>query len=402
MASVPGFDPNRFNRFPAEARRNRAIADAYEPGSTFKIVTGSIALEEQRRLASTNDRHRRRHDPGGRNTTISEARRHRYGPLTLAGIFEHSSNVGIIRVGMRLGPARLFEGASAFGVGRPTGVDLPGENAGLFRPLAALVGPLGASISMGQEVSVTALQLARIVAVVANGGLLVIAARRAPRSSCRTAASSRPATPPPVRGSSPRRRRQRCAGSSSGVVERGTGTPAAIPGFTVAGKTGTAQKAGPGGYQPGRYVPNFVGFVPAESPRLVGVVILEEPQGQVLRARTSRLPSFRELSRRPSRSSGLRPRSSECPPPCSPPPRAPFSPPASFRPPRGRSRARRSAVAAGAPAPDGDSRRRAGSRRGRRWRSSRAWGFRSRLEGSGFVVEQQPAGRRRPGGRAPS
>jgi cell division protein FtsI (penicillin-binding protein 3) len=277
MASVPGFDPNRFNRFPEDARRNRAIADAYEPGSTFKIVTGSVALED--RLVSLEEEI----DTGdgtirlGR-TTIREADHHRYGSLTLSGIFEHSSNVGIIRVGLRVGPQRLFDGATAFGVGRSTGIDLPGESSGLFRPLSRWSGLSSASISMGQEVAVTALQLARLAAVVANGGHLVSprVVRRVILPDGRVEALP---APTPVRVLSAETAAT-VRDILVGVVERGTGTLAAVPGFTVAGKTGTAQKAGPGGYQPGRYVPNFVGFVPAESPRLVGVVILEEPRGK--------------------------------------------------------------------------------------------------------------------------
>ena len=172
MASEPGFDPNEFGKYPPDVRRNRAIADSYEPGSTFKIVTGSLALEKG--LVSLDEVI----DTGNgtirvANTTINEDKSHRYGSLTLAGIFEHSSNIGIIRVGLRLGPGRLFDGARAFGVGQPTGVDLPGENTGIFRPLSRWSALSNAEISMGQEVSLNALQLARITAAIANGGLLV-------------------------------------------------------------------------------------------------------------------------------------------------------------------------------------------------------------------------------------
>jgi len=291
MASVPTFDPNRFNKYSEEARRNRAIADAYEPGSTFKIVTGSVALDRRvvrlDEVIDTGDGTIRVAD-----TTIAEADRHRYGGLTLGGIFEHSSNVGIIRVGLRLGSRNLFEGASGFGVGKPTGVDLPGENLGIFRPLSRWSAVSAASISMGQEVSVTALQLARIVAVVANGGRLVwphVVRRVIPPDG------------PPQTVTTPPALRVLSAETAAalrrilvGVVERGTGTLAAIPGFTVAGKTGTAQKAGPGGYEPGRYVSNFVGLVPAESPRLVAVVILEEPHGMYY-ARDVAAPLFSKI-----------------------------------------------------------------------------------------------------------
>lgn len=277
MASVPGFDPNEYARSPAESRRNRAIADAYEPGSTFKIVTGSIALEEGLvRLDEVLD-------TGGGSIRIgrfliSEDKHHNYGALTLAGVFEHSSNVGIIRVGLRLGPERLYAGAVGFGIGRPTGVDLPGEASGIFRPLSRWSSLSNAEVSMGQEVAVTALQLARIGAVIANGGLLVT-----PRLVTRIlqpdghVESLTPA--PPVRILS-EETATRLREILVGVVERGTGAKAAIPGFAVGGKTGTAQKAGVGGYQPGRHVPNFVGFAPAEAPRVVGVIVLEEPKGK--------------------------------------------------------------------------------------------------------------------------
>ena len=277
MASAPGFDPNAFNRYPAEARRNRAVADAYEPGSTFKIVTGGTALEHGLvtldEVIETGD---------GTihvgNVTISENDNHKYGAMTLAGVFEHSSNIGIIRVGLRLGPERLYAGASAFGIGRETGVDLPGESPGIFRPLSRWSSLSNAEVSMGQEVAVTALQLARVAAVVANGGLLV-------RPHLVTRVIEPDGRVRPVSGPEPVRVLSEATARALsnilvGAVERGTGTKAAIPGFTVAGKTGTAQKAGVGGYQAGRHVPNFVGFAPAEKARLVAVVVIEEPQGQ--------------------------------------------------------------------------------------------------------------------------
>ncbi len=279
MASAPDFDPNAFNRFPAESRRNRAIADAYEPGSTFKIVTGALALEHGLigldEIIETGDGTIR-----VANTTIQEADRHRYGALNLAGIFEHSSNIGIIRVGMRLGAGRLHDGAEALGVGRPTGVDLPGENPGIFRPLPKWSGLSTASISMGQEVSLNALQLARVTAVAANGGYLVEPhlVTRIIETGGRVRAVP-PRTAERVRVLSPQTART-ISKILVGVVERGTGAKAAVPGFAVAGKTGTAQKAGVGGYQAGRHIPNFAGFAPADNPRCVAVVVLEEPQGK--------------------------------------------------------------------------------------------------------------------------
>ena len=277
MASAPDFDPNDFGRSAPEDRRNRAIADTYEPGSTFKIVTGSIALDQG--LVSLDEVI----DTGDgtirvANTTIQEADHHRYGSLTLGGIFEHSSNIGIIRVGLRVGPRRLYEGARAFGVGVSTGVDLPGENTGIFRPLPRWSALSNAEISMGQEVSLNALQLARITAVIANGGRLVqphlVTKIVEPDGSVQAVSGA-----PPVRVISETTARS-IGTILVGVVDHGTGTRAAIPGFAVAGKTGTAQKAGVGGYQAGRHVPNFAGFAPADAPRCVAVVVLEEPQGK--------------------------------------------------------------------------------------------------------------------------
>lgn len=383
MASVPSFDPNRFNRFPAESRRNRAIADAYEPGSTFKIVTGSLALEEKvvsldEWIDTSNGAIR------VAGTTISEHDGNRFGALTLAGIFEHSSNVGIIRVGMRVGSRRLFQGASAFGVGRTTGVDLPGENLGLFRPLPRWSGLSCASISMGQEVSVTALQLARIVAVVANGGHLVSphVVRRIILPDGRVETIP---PPPPVRVLSA----ETAAALSRilvGVVERGTGTRAAITGFTVAGKTGTAQKAGPGGYQPGRYVPNFVGFVPAESPRLVGVVVMEEPHGKYYAGEVV-APVFSRIVSQALSILRIAPEELRVPATVLAASSGPFFPagvvPASSRRAPAVERPGYALAADGIPDATGLSARQALALFARR-------GIPTRLEGTGFVVEQRP------------
>jgi cell division protein FtsI (penicillin-binding protein 3) len=276
MATVPSFDPNDYGRSTGESRRNRAIADAYEPGSTFKMVTGSLALENS--LVTLDELI----DTGNGtirvgNTTISEHDRKQFGSLTLAGIFEHSSNVGIIRIGLRLGPARLWRGATALGVGRASGVDLPGENAGIFRRPERWSGLSNAMISMGQEVSVTPLQLARVAAAIANGGRLV--QPRLVRRIVHPDGRVEDIVPSPPQRVLSEATARTVRDLLVGVVLRGTGKKAAIPGFVVAGKTGTAQKAGIGGYQRGRYVSSFVGFAPSENPRIVGLVLIEEPKG---------------------------------------------------------------------------------------------------------------------------
>jgi cell division protein FtsI (penicillin-binding protein 3) len=277
MATAPSFDPNEYGRYSADMRRNRAIADAYEPGSTFKIVTGALALENSLvTLDETIDTGDGQIRVG--NTVISEHDGKRYGALTLAGVIEHSSNVGIIRVGLRLGPQRLWQGASALGVGRATGIDLPGENAGIFRRPERWSALSNATISMGQEVSVTPLQLVRVAAAIANGGRLVRPrlVRRIVHPDGRVDVVV-PAPPDRVLSEATARTLRNLL---VGAVERGTGRKATIPGFVVAGKTGTAQKAGVGGYLPGKYVSSFVGFAPGENPKIVGLVLIEEPKGR--------------------------------------------------------------------------------------------------------------------------
>jgi cell division protein FtsI (penicillin-binding protein 3) len=277
MATAPGFDPNDYGRFSPEARRNHAIADAHEPGSTFKIVTGAVALENSVvTLDETIDTGDGTIRVG--NTVISEHDRKHFGALTLAGVFEHSSNVGIIRVGLRLGPQRLWAGATALGIGRPTGIDLPGENSGIFRRPERWSMLSNATISMGQEVSLTPLQLARVGAAIANGGRLVTPrlVRRIGHPDGRVETFAAPAAERVLSEDTARTVRNLMVG----VVDHGTGRKAAIPGFVVAGKTGTAQKAGIGGYQPGRYVSSFIGFAPSVNPRVVGLVLIEEPKGR--------------------------------------------------------------------------------------------------------------------------
>lgn len=276
MASAPGFDPNDYGHYSAEARRNHAIADAHEPGSTFKIVTGAVALENS---VVTLDEAIDTGDGTIRvgNAVISEHDHKHFGALTLAEIFEHSSNVGIIRVGLRLGPERLWNGATALGVGRASGIDLPGENAGIFRRPERWSMLSNATISMGQEVSLTPLQLARVAAAIANGGRLV--RPRLVRRIAHPDGKVENFQAPPAERAISEETARTVRDLMVGVVERGTGRKAAIPGFVVAGKTGTAQKAGVGGYQAGRYVSSFVGFAPSENPRVVGLVLIEEPHG---------------------------------------------------------------------------------------------------------------------------
>ncbi|MEZ5332876.1 MAG: penicillin-binding protein 2 [Thermoanaerobaculia bacterium] len=266
MASLPGFDPNRYREFPEARRRNRVVQDAYEPGSTFKLITAASVLEAN--LA----------DPAdvfdcGRGSIVVYGKRindHRsFDRLSFREVIARSSNVGAIRLGLLAGPERLHATIERFGFGRLTGIDLPGESPGLARPLESWQKRSVAYISFGQEISVTPLQLAVAFGAIANGGVLyrpyVVDSGAPPEVVGRPIAESTA------------RSLERML---EAVVEDGTAKLAAVPGYTVAGKTGTAEKAIPGqGYVAGRYVASFVGFVPARDPRLVALIVVDEPRG---------------------------------------------------------------------------------------------------------------------------
>ena len=272
MASVPTFDPNHFDDSPAESWRNRPVMDAFEPGSTFKIVTAAAALEAN--AVGPLDVF----DCEMGATVVDGTRIHdhkRFGILTFREVMVNSSNVGAIKTGLLAGGAALDAQMRAFGFGERTGVDLPGENPGIVPRLRS---PLAtAYASFGQSVSVTGLQLAAATAAVANGGTLyrpyiVAALKGADGEVERTEpeAVGRPISAATV---------LTLGRLLEGVVEEGTGKLAAVPGYRVAGKTGTAQVAVPGGYSRDRHIASFVGFAPARDPVLLGLVVIDGPKG---------------------------------------------------------------------------------------------------------------------------
>jgi cell division protein FtsI/penicillin-binding protein 2 len=277
MASRPTFDPNEFRGASPEALRNRPVQDAYEPGSTFKMVTAAAALEQG--VVSPADRF----DCERGAIVLAGVRiadHKAFGDLSFREIIAKSSNVGTIKTALRVPTPDFHDTIRAFGFGRATGVDLPGESAGLLMPLERWPALAKAYISFGQGISVTPLQLAAAFAAVANGGHLlepyIVEEIRAQQSAIR------PHPAPVVRGEpvSPRTvatLRELLAGVT---VEGGTGRAAAVPGYAVAGKTGTAQKALPGrGYLPDEFVASFVGWAPVERPVFVGVVVVDTPRG---------------------------------------------------------------------------------------------------------------------------
>jgi cell division protein FtsI/penicillin-binding protein 2 len=277
MASVPNFDPNHFRDFPPMTWRNRTVQEIYEPGSTFKIVTASAGLEEgvvtpSQILDCGN---------GGIQVGSVEIHEHggnRYGSMSFEEVMLHSSNVGAIRVGLALGDDRFYRYIRRFGFGERTGVQLPGETAGLLRRTPRWSQMSAASISIGQEIGVTPLQMVTAFATVANGGIRV-----APRIVDRVVNAKGEVVYQPQRVVPARVISEKTAAVLNeilkAVVARGTGENAALEEHIVAGKTGTAQKAVRGGYSPDRFVASFGGYVPADRPRLAILVVIDEPKG---------------------------------------------------------------------------------------------------------------------------
>jgi cell division protein FtsI (penicillin-binding protein 3) len=304
MASLPTFDPNRFGDFEPAAWWNRNTQQTYEPGSTFKIVTAAASLEEGVITPSQAvDCGNGTLQIGG--VTIHEHGGHRYNLLTFEDVMVHSSNVGTARVGLSLGPSRFYRYIRDFGFGERTGIQLPGEATGIVRRTGKWSDLSNASISIGQEIGVTPLQIVRAVATVANGGVRV-----EPRIVDRIVDGNgrilfKPATPPPHRVIS-----EKTAAVLNeilkSVVARGTGENAALTEHIVAGKTGTAQKAVRGGYSPDKFVASFAGYVPADRPRLVMLVVVDEPKGAQYGG-TVAAPVFREIAEASLRYLGVPP-----------------------------------------------------------------------------------------------
>jgi cell division protein FtsI (penicillin-binding protein 3) len=276
MVSYPGFDPNEYQRAQPSHLTNIPVQHAFEPGSTFKLITAAAALE-----AGVVDPLDRFHcGNGGIDFKGKYIRDHKsFGDLSFSEILAYSSNVGAIRVGVQVGEKRLYEMIRAFGFGAKTGIDLSGEATGTLYPLDQWHKRALAYTSFGQGLSVTPLQLASAFAAIANGGTLyrpyVVAAvgsDREAESSRRPQVAGRPISTHTAR--TLERILERVVED-----ERGTGKHAAIPGYRVAGKTGTAEKAGAGGYVEGKYVASFVGFAPARDPAVVCLVVIDEPSG---------------------------------------------------------------------------------------------------------------------------
>jgi cell division protein FtsI (penicillin-binding protein 3) len=292
MASVPTFNPND----PAEAAngaRNRAITDAYEPGSTMKTFTIAAALDAGVVRADE------RFDCLQGKMMVGKYSihdTHPHGVLTVAEVFKFSSNIGATKIARRLGRDGFADALGRFGFGHTTGVGLPGERAGVIRPVEKW-GDIGfANVSFGQGLTVTPLQMVAGVSAIAAGGVY-----HAPRVVSRVVQPDGTVEIPASSTTSERRVMSESAARTMltimrGVTEEGgTAKQAAIDGYVVGGKTGTAQKVANGHYDPNKWVSSFVGVVPIEAPRLAIIIVVDEPQGGHLGGAVA-APIFKEIA----------------------------------------------------------------------------------------------------------
>jgi cell division protein FtsI (penicillin-binding protein 3) len=289
LAVAPGFDANRFGETAPSVTRNRAVTDTYEPGSTFKLIPVAGVLSDG--LVSPGTAFTLAPSIKVADRVIKESHPRATERLTVAQILAQSSNVGTITLARMLGERRTAEWIERFGFGRPTGVGFPGESPGIVLPVEQWSGSTIGNVPIGQGIAVTALQMAAAYAAVANGGVLV-----QPRLLARVGGGKAP--PPKKRRVVSRPVAAALVKMLRGVVgDGGTGTAAAVPGYHVAGKTGTAQKPDPrGGYSSGRYVASFAGIVPATKPRLVVLVTVDEPRGAIWGGVVA-APAFQQIAR---------------------------------------------------------------------------------------------------------
>ncbi|MBA3300558.1 MAG: penicillin-binding protein 2 [Thermoleophilaceae bacterium] len=282
LANWPRVDANRIEDAPAYARQNRAVSASYEPGSTFKAVTVSGALEEKLVTPDT---------PFTYGPTIQVADREIReshegeggGTLTVAQILAQSSNVGTVKIGLELGKERFDKWVRRFGFGASTGIDIPGEAAGIVPKVEDYSGSSIGNLPIGQGLAVTPMQMLRAYGTIANGGIAaplhVVKGRAAPGKRVMSADGA----------SKVRKMLQGVLGAG------GTAQKVNVPGYVLAGKTGTAEKPdGNGGYSKSRYVASFIGFAPAKKPRLLVSVMVDEPAGSIYGADVA-APAFQKI-----------------------------------------------------------------------------------------------------------
>lgn len=274
LANRPTFDLNEYREAPKESMRNRAIADMFEPGSVFKIVTASAVIEE----GKVSEEQRFFCENGSYKIAGHVLHDHTsHGYLSFREVIEQSSNIGTCKIAQILGQDSLYQYVKKFGFGDKSGIDMPGEISGSIKNPSFWSKTSITAIPMGQEVGVTALQLTAAISVIANGGNLMkpyVVKEIKDKMNVRIKAFS----PVFVRKVMSLDTSFRVRKILIGAVEEGTGKLAKIPGVSIAGKTGTAQKIEPGGaYSHDKFVASFIGFTPAEDPLIAMAIIVDEP-----------------------------------------------------------------------------------------------------------------------------
>ena len=292
MASYPWFDPNRFAQANPERWRNRAVTDAFEPGSVNKIITAAAAIDS--RSVSLWQRFQVPDQVKIGTYTIHDSHPHPIQAMTLGDIIAESSNIGITKVAHDVGEQGLAMYLARFGFGQPTGLEFPGESAGIVPSLPDWSDTSLDTISYGQGISVTPLQMASVYATIANNGVWV--QPRLIRGTVGSDGVLDPLSPSPTRRVISASTAETLTQMLAYVVQGGTGVNAQIQGYQVAGKTGTALIPDPsGGYYADRYVASFIGFLPAARPRVVVAAIIDRPS--TVYGGVAAAPLFQQVAR---------------------------------------------------------------------------------------------------------
>ena len=289
MAQAPGYNANNTSHVSLALQRNRSITDTFEPGSTFKLVTISAALQSG--IVTPSTKFRLPYSIRVADRVIHDAEPRPTEWMTVSQILARSSNVGAITIARLLGPTRLAAWIQRYGFGKLTGIDFPGESQGIVLPVDKWSGSTIGNVPIGQGIAVTPIQLATAYAAIANGGVWVqphLVKRVG--GHVESGFAHRRIVLPNVDAE--------LKTMLTGVVDEhgATGNAAAIPGYSVAGKTGTAQKPGPNGYIDGAYVASFVGMVPVKHPRLLVLVVVDEPHRAIFGG-TVAAPAFAEIAK---------------------------------------------------------------------------------------------------------
>jgi cell division protein FtsI (penicillin-binding protein 3) len=321
MVSGPSYDPNEFYKSKVENFKNWAVSDLYEPGSTFKPINVAIALESGAIRAGDNFYDEGQIQMEGHTIQNSDfLSAGGRGTLSIAQILQYSSNIGMIRIAQRMQPGVYHDWLERLGVGKTVGTDLPSAPAGELKSRQEFIqSPIEpATASFGQGLSITPLQLIQMHGTLANGGHLVTPHVIAGLVDSQDKVIWQPDLPEPKRVFSPQNT-QAVLEMMETVVTDGTGKTAAIPGYRIAGKTGTAQKAENGRYVEGARITSFVGILPVNAPRYVIIAVMDEPQGENAYGSTVSAPIVKSVMQALINTVGVAPAAVDTPVTTSPP-----------------------------------------------------------------------------------